>query len=67
MCWLLLFLTHNMAISIFRSIGAMARNLVVANAVGAAFLMVVLICGGFVVPRQEMHGWWIWYALIVHN
>lgn len=60
MCWLLNFLIHNMAISVFRALGAISRNLVVANAVGASFLMVVVILDGFVVPREQVRGWWIW-------
>lgn len=60
MSWLLLFLLHNMAISIFRAIGALARNLVVANALGSMFLMILLMLGGFILPRGQVHGWWIW-------
>jgi len=48
MSWLLLFLVHNMAISIFRAIGAIARNIVVANACGSMMLMTILMLGGFV-------------------
>jgi len=60
MSWLLLFLIHNLAISIFRAIGAIARNLVVANACGSLVLMLILMQGGFVLPRGEIRGWWIW-------
>jgi len=60
MSWLLLFLVHNMAISIFRAIGAIARNIVVANACGSMMLMIILMLGGFVLPRGQIHGWWIW-------
>ena len=49
-----------MAISVFRALGALSRNLVVANAVGASFLMCVVILDGFVVPRENIRGWWIW-------
>lgn len=60
MCWLILFLTHNMAVAIFRALGAISRNLVVANAVMASFLTAVVILDGFVVPRGDVRGWWIW-------
>lgn len=60
MSWLLLFLIHNLAISIFRAIGAIARNLVVANACGSLMLMLILMQGGFVLPRGAIRGWWIW-------
>ena len=60
MSWLLLFLVHNLAISIFRAIGAIARNIVVANACGSLMLMIILMLGGFVLPRGQIRGWWIW-------
>ena len=60
MSWLLLFLVHNMAVSLFRAIGAIARNIVVANACGSMMLMAILMLGGFVLPRGQVHGWWIW-------
>ena len=56
MSWLLLFLIHNLAISIFRAIGAIARNLVVANACGSLMLMLILMQGGFVLPRAAEGG-----------
>lgn len=68
MSWLLLFLVHNMAISIFRAIGAIARNIVVANACGSMMLMAILMLGGFVLPRGQIHGWWIWgYWIGTHS
>lgn len=60
MSWLLLFLVHNLAISIFRAIGAIARNIVVANACGSLLLMIIIMLGGFVLPRGQIRGWWIW-------
>lgn len=60
MNWLLLFLIHNMAISLFRALGALARNIVIANALGALVLMFIIMLGGFVLPRGYVHPWWIW-------
>jgi len=57
MFWLLSFLVHNMAVTIFRSIGALARNLVVANACGALMLLLLLLLGGFVLTKEYIHPW----------
>ena len=60
MFWLLAFLIHNNAVTLFRMIGALARNLVVANALGALALLVLLLLGGFVLTKAYVHHWWIW-------
>lgn len=54
MYWLILFLVHNMAVTLFRAIGALARDLVVANAVGSLSLLLIMMMGGFVLPRAEV-------------
>ena len=48
-----------MAITIFRTIGALARNLVVANALGALVLLTLLLLGGFVLSKHAIHPWWV--------
>ncbi|KAK9829075.1 hypothetical protein WJX72_003763 [[Myrmecia] bisecta] len=60
MYWLLLFLIHNMAITLFRAIGSLARNLVVANALGSLSLLIIMLLGGFVLTPPQIHPWWIW-------
>ena len=58
--WLLCFLIHNTAITLFRMIGALARNLVVANALGSLVLLVLVMLGGFSLSKHYIHPWWIW-------
>ena len=58
--WLLLFLVHNMAICLFRAIGALSRDLVVANAVGSLALLAIMMMGGFVIPKASVHPWVVW-------
>lgn len=57
MFWFLSFLIHNNAVTLFRSIGALARNLVVANALGALVLLLLLLLGGFVLTKRYIHPW----------
>lgn len=58
--WLILLLVHNMAICLFRAIGALARDLVVANAIGSLALLAIMMMGGFVIPKASVHPWVVW-------
>lgn len=58
MFWLLSFLIHNTAVTLFRAIGSLARNLVIANALGALVLLLLLLLGGFVLTKQYIHHWY---------
>lgn len=51
--WLLLFLVHSMATSLFRLIGALGRSMVMANTFGSFALMVVFLLGGFILAKRE--------------
>ena len=46
-----------MAISLFRAIGSLARNIVVANALGSMALFCVILMGGFVLVKADIHPW----------
>ncbi len=38
------------------------------NACGSMMLMAILMLGGFVLPRGQIHGWWIWgYWIGTHS
>lgn len=50
----LLFLMHYMSVTMFRAIGGIARNLVVANACGSLGLLCILLLGGFVLAKREL-------------
>ncbi|XP_077235852.1 pleiotropic drug resistance protein 2-like [Tasmannia lanceolata] len=54
------FFTHQMALSVFRFIAAIARTMVVANALGTVSLLLVFVFGGFVVSKDFIQPWWIW-------
>ncbi|KAK9865807.1 hypothetical protein WJX84_001141 [Apatococcus fuscideae] len=56
----LCFLVHQWSVSFFRMMGAICRNLVVANAVGLMMMLVILLCGGFVITKQNIHHWVVW-------
>ena len=49
-----------MAICLFRAIGALARDLVVANALGSLALLTIMLMGGFVIPKASVHPWVVW-------
>lgn len=51
---LLLFLMHQMAIGLFRLIGALGRSMVVANTFGSFALLVAFVLGGFILARRKL-------------
>ncbi len=52
---LVLFLVHQMGIALFRMIGALSRNMVIANMFGFFALLVVFILGGFILARRKKY------------
>ncbi len=57
---LLLFLVHQWSVALFRMMGALCRNIVVANAVGLMFMLLVFLMGGFVITKQNIRPWVVW-------
>lgn len=54
------FCTHQMAVALFRLLGAVLQTMVVANTLGIFVLLLVFLFGGFVIPRNDIKPWWIW-------
>ncbi|KAM0823891.1 hypothetical protein ACQ4PT_070564 [Festuca glaucescens] len=54
------FATHQMALALFRSMGAIFRSMVVANNFGMFTILIIFIFGGFLIPRGDIKPWWIW-------
>ncbi|KQK15967.1 hypothetical protein BRADI_1g26040v3 [Brachypodium distachyon] len=54
------FCTHQMAVAMFRLLGALLQTMVVANTFGMFVLLLVFLFGGFVIPRTDIQSWWIW-------
>ncbi|KAI4973612.1 hypothetical protein ZWY2020_041393 [Hordeum vulgare] len=57
---LLLFSIHQMALGLFRMMGAVARDMTIANTFGSAALMVIFLLGGFIIPKEAIKPWWQW-------
>jgi ABC-type multidrug transport system ATPase subunit/ABC-type multidrug transport system permease subunit len=58
--WLILFMVHQMALSLFRLIGSVARVMTVAFTGGTFAIMVLVVLGGFIIDREHIPPWWIW-------
>ncbi|MCO5582935.1 hypothetical protein L7F22_036838 [Adiantum nelumboides] len=56
----LLFLMHQMAIGLFRLIGALGRTMVIAQTFGSFALLIVFLLGGFILSKDNIHPWWVW-------
>ncbi|KAK5818388.1 hypothetical protein PVK06_023324 [Gossypium arboreum] len=57
---LLKFVVHQMSIGLFRTVAALARDIVVANTFGSAALLIVMLMGGFLMPKDQIKPWWVW-------
>ncbi|XP_023512684.1 pleiotropic drug resistance protein 1-like [Cucurbita pepo subsp. pepo] len=58
--FLLLLCVNQMASALFRLIASLGRNLIVSNTFGSFALLTVLVLGGFIIARENIHPWWIW-------
>ncbi|CAI9267482.1 unnamed protein product [Lactuca saligna] len=58
--YLLLLLVNQMSSGLFRFIGALGRNMIVANTFGSFALLLVFALGGFVLVREDVKKWWLW-------
>ncbi|KAM0921955.1 hypothetical protein ACQ4PT_006510 [Festuca glaucescens] len=54
------FATHQMAMAMFRLMGAVLKSMVAANTFGMFVILIIFIFGGFLIPRGDIKPWWIW-------
>lgn len=52
--YFLLLCIHQMASGLFRFIGAVGRNVIVANTFGSFGLLAVMVLGGFIISRGQL-------------
>lgn len=62
---LLLFLLHSMGLSLFRFQGSLCRNENIASTGGAFLFLVMLLLGGFLLAKNDIPDWWIWFYWMV--
>ncbi|KAK9861391.1 hypothetical protein WJX84_002559, partial [Apatococcus fuscideae] len=58
--WLILLLIHQMSVGLFRLAGWVGRTLVAATTVGCLTLFFIIVLGGFVLAKRDVHPWVIW-------
>ncbi|KAL8189296.1 hypothetical protein R6Q57_028862 [Mikania cordata] len=58
--YFLLLAVNQMSSALFRFIGALGRNMIVANTFGSFALLLVFVLGGFVLSRDDVKKWWLW-------
>ncbi|RLN39044.1 hypothetical protein C2845_PM01G44950 [Panicum miliaceum] len=49
-----------MALGLFRMMGAIARDMTIANTFGSTALLAIFLLGGFIVPKDAIKPWWQW-------
>ncbi|KAG2433733.1 hypothetical protein HXX76_008097 [Chlamydomonas incerta] len=52
------------SVTIFELLGAITRNEVIAQGLGAVMLMLSVLASGFPIARTSIPGWWIWFYWI---
>ncbi|KAK9268598.1 hypothetical protein L1049_000353 [Liquidambar formosana] len=57
---LVYFFLHQMSIGLFRLMGSLGRNMIVANTFGSFAMLVVMALGGYIISRDRIPSWWIW-------
>ncbi|KAJ3670856.1 hypothetical protein LUZ60_008282 [Juncus effusus] len=58
--YLILMGLNQMASGMFRLVGGLSRNMIIANTFGSFVLLVILVLGGFILSREKIKSWWIW-------
>ncbi|GLJ52515.1 hypothetical protein SUGI_1117730 [Cryptomeria japonica] len=58
--FLVLFSMHLAAVSQFRAAAALSRSLVIANTAGSLSIFLVIVFGGFLIPRPSIPKWCQW-------
>ncbi|XP_057968705.1 ABC transporter G family member 32 [Malania oleifera] len=58
--FLLFFFLHQMSIALFRIMGSLGRNMIVANTFGSFAMLVVMALGGYIISRDRIPSWWLW-------
>ncbi|KFK38987.1 hypothetical protein AALP_AA3G185300 [Arabis alpina] len=57
---LVIFLTQQVASSLFRFSAATCRSMILANTGGSLVVMLLFLLGGFIIPRGDIPIWWKW-------
>ncbi|KAH6833259.1 pleiotropic drug resistance 12 [Perilla frutescens var. hirtella] len=56
----LLLAGNQMASGLFRLMGSLGRDMIVADSFGTSVLLTTLTLGGFILSRDDIQKWWIW-------
>lgn len=51
--FLLFFFLHQMSLALFRLMGALGRNMIIANTFGSFAMLIVMALGGYIISRGE--------------
>ncbi|XP_052182366.1 ABC transporter G family member 32-like isoform X2 [Diospyros lotus] len=58
--FLLYFFLHQMSLALFKVMGSLGRNMIVANTFGSFAMLVVMGLGGYIISRDNISSFWIW-------
>ncbi|TVU11000.1 hypothetical protein EJB05_44558 [Eragrostis curvula] len=58
--YLIMIVINQMAASLFRFMGGVARNMIIANVFSTLLLLLIMVLGGFILAKDNVKKWWIW-------
>ncbi|GFQ05731.1 ABC transporter g family member 32 [Phtheirospermum japonicum] len=58
--FVLFFFLHQMSLALFRLMGSLGRNMIVANTFGSFAMLIIMTLGGYIISRDRIPSWWIW-------
>ncbi|KAL3629592.1 ABC transporter G member 32 [Castilleja foliolosa] len=58
--FVLFFFLHQMSLALFRLMGSLGRNMIVANTFGSFAMLIIMTMGGYIISRDSIPSWWIW-------
>ena len=61
MYWAIIFVTHQVGVTLFRCTAVVTRNIVLANGAGMLMLLCTILLDGFVIIKRYIHPWVVWY------
>ncbi|DBA84895.1 TPA: transcription factor [Trebouxia sp. C0004] len=60
MYWAIIFVTHQVGVTLFRCTAVITRNIVLANGAGMLMLLCTILLDGFVIIKRYIHPWTVW-------
>jgi ATP-binding cassette subfamily G (WHITE) protein 2 (SNQ2) len=65
--WFIVFSATTCMTALFRAVGAGSKNFDDAAKIAGVLVLSLLLYVGYMIPKPEMHPWFVWYVLICYS